>query len=115
MALDLKNRNVPKKKRMATSLQRAFGGNTFKWLCHAGDRPGLEPTRTLQYRGAHLGIDVYMKCTITGPLRLETVYIEADRFCHRMILLAIRRWTIHIELRLFVNLVSRGTREAPFR
>jgi succinate dehydrogenase / fumarate reductase, flavoprotein subunit len=46
-------------------LQRAFGGHTFKRLCHVGDRTGLEMIRTLQDRGVTLGIDVYMECAIT--------------------------------------------------
>src|ERR1700751_4839487 len=29
-------------------LQRAFGGHTFRRLCHVGDRTGLEMIRTLQ-------------------------------------------------------------------
>ncbi|MDQ6654132.1 MAG: FAD-binding protein [Acidobacteriota bacterium] len=49
-------------------LQRAFGGHTFKRLCHVGDRTGLEMIRTLQDRGVHLGIDVYMECAITNLL-----------------------------------------------
>src|ERR1044071_1195188 len=35
-------------------LQRAFGGHSFKRLCHVGDRTGLEMIRTLQDRGVHL-------------------------------------------------------------
>src|SRR5881227_2327550 len=50
-------------------LQRAFGGHTFKRLCHVGDRTGLEMIRTLQDRGVHLGIDVYMECAITCLLK----------------------------------------------
>jgi succinate dehydrogenase / fumarate reductase flavoprotein subunit len=50
-------------------LQRAFGGHTFKRLCHVGDRTGLEMIRTLQDRGVHMGIDVYMECTITRLLK----------------------------------------------
>ena len=50
-------------------LQRAFGGHTYKRLCHVGDRTGLEMIRTLQDRGVHLGIDVYMECTITRLLQ----------------------------------------------
>ena len=50
-------------------LQRAFGGHTFKRLCHVGDRTGLEMIRTLQDRGVHLGIDVYMECTIMRLLK----------------------------------------------
>jgi succinate dehydrogenase / fumarate reductase, flavoprotein subunit len=50
-------------------LQRAFGGHTFKRLCHVGDRTGLEMIRTLQDRGVHQGIDVYMECTIIRLLK----------------------------------------------
>ena len=50
-------------------LQRAFGGHTFKRLCHVGDRTGLEMIRTLQDRGVHLGIDVFMECAITRLLK----------------------------------------------
>jgi succinate dehydrogenase flavoprotein subunit len=49
-------------------LQRAFGGHTFKRLCHVGDRTGLEMIRTLQDRGVQQGIDVYMECTATRLL-----------------------------------------------
>ena len=49
-------------------LQRAFGGHTYKRLCHVGDRTGLEMIRTLQDRGVALGVDVYMECTITRLL-----------------------------------------------
>src|SRR6195256_3090450 len=50
-------------------LQRAFGGHTFKRLCHVGDRTSREMIRTLQDRGVHLGIDVYMECAITRLLK----------------------------------------------
>ena len=50
-------------------LQRAFGGHTFRRLCHVGDRTGLEMIRTLQDRGVQLGIDVYMECAITRLLK----------------------------------------------
>jgi succinate dehydrogenase / fumarate reductase flavoprotein subunit len=56
-------------------LQRAFGGHTFKRLCHVGDRTGLEMIRTLQDRGVHLGIDVYMECAVTRLLK------DGDRIC----------------------------------
>src|SRR5205809_290761 len=49
-------------------LQRAFGGHTWKRLAHVGDRTGLGMIRTLQDRGVHQGIDVYMECTITRLL-----------------------------------------------
>jgi succinate dehydrogenase / fumarate reductase flavoprotein subunit len=50
-------------------LQRAFGGHSFKRLCHVGDRTGLEMIRTLQDRGVHLGVDVYMECAVTRLLK----------------------------------------------
>jgi succinate dehydrogenase / fumarate reductase flavoprotein subunit len=50
-------------------LQRAFGGHTWKRLCHVGDRTGLEMIRTLQDRGVHQGIDIYMECTITQLIK----------------------------------------------
>ncbi len=56
-------------------LQRAFGGHTYKRLAHVGDRTGLELIRTLQDKGIHQGIDVYMECTITRLLK------DGDRVC----------------------------------
>src|SRR5438445_75007 len=58
-------------------LQRAFGGHTYKRLCHVGDRTGLEMIRTLQDRGVHLGFDVYMECAITRLLK------DGERFMQR--------------------------------
>ena len=49
-------------------LQRAFGGHTWKRLAHVGDRTGLEMIRTLQDRGVHQGLEVYMECTIARLL-----------------------------------------------
>src|SRR2546430_14586101 len=46
-------------------LQRAFGGHTFKRLCHVGDRTGLEKIRTVQDCGVQQGNDVYIECTGT--------------------------------------------------
>ena len=46
-------------------MQRAFGGHTWKRLAHVGDRTGLEMIRTLQEKGIHGGMDVFMECTIT--------------------------------------------------
>jgi len=46
-------------------LQRAFGGHTWKRLAHVGDRTGLEMIRTLQDRGVHQGLEVFMECTIS--------------------------------------------------
>jgi len=50
-------------------LQRAFGGHTWKRLAHVGDRTGLEMIRTLQDRGVHQGLQVYMECTISRLFR----------------------------------------------
>jgi succinate dehydrogenase / fumarate reductase, flavoprotein subunit len=50
-------------------LQRAFGGHSFKRLCHVGDRTGLEMIRTLQDRGVQMGFDIYMECTVIRLLR----------------------------------------------
>src|SRR2546423_11038876 len=68
-------------------LQRAFGGHTFRRLCHVGDRTGLEMIRTLQDRGVHMGFDVYMECTIvrllTGAGRVTGAFAywrETGRF-----------------------------------
>jgi len=50
-------------------LQRAFGGHTYKRLCHVGDRTGLEMIRTLQDHSVHQGMSVYMECTISRLLK----------------------------------------------
>lgn len=50
-------------------LQRAFGGHTYRRLAHVGDRTGLELIRTLQDKGVHSGIDIFMECTITHLLK----------------------------------------------
>jgi succinate dehydrogenase / fumarate reductase flavoprotein subunit len=49
--------------------QRAFGGHTYKRLAHVGDRTGLEMIRTLQDKGIHSGIDVFMECTVSHILK----------------------------------------------
>src|SRR5207249_3567811 len=46
-------------------LQRAFGGHSFKRLCHVGVRTGLEMIRTLQDPGVQMGFHVYMECAVT--------------------------------------------------
>ena len=56
-------------------LQRAFGGHTWKRLAHVGDRTGLEMIRTLQERGVHQGIDVFMECTVVALLK------DGERVC----------------------------------
>src|ERR1041384_5176964 len=49
--------------------QRAFGGHTHRRLVHIGDRTGLELIRTLQDKGVHSGVDVFMECTVTHLLK----------------------------------------------
>ncbi len=50
-------------------LQRNFGGHTYPRLAHVGDRTGLELLRTLQDRGVHAGIDVFMEYTVRKILK----------------------------------------------
>ena len=50
-------------------LQRDFGGHRYARLAHVGDRTGLEMIRTLQQHAVHLGIDVFMECTVTRLLK----------------------------------------------
>jgi succinate dehydrogenase / fumarate reductase, flavoprotein subunit len=50
-------------------LQRAFGGHTYRRLAHVGDRTGLELIRTLQDKGVHSGIEVFMECTMTHLIK----------------------------------------------
>ena len=53
--------------------QRNFGGHTFPRLAHVGDATGLELIRTLQERGIHEGIDIFMEYTV------RTLLKEGDR------------------------------------
>jgi len=53
--------------------QRNFGGHTFPRLAHVGDATGLELIRTLQERGIHEGIDIFMEYTVRHLLK------EGDR------------------------------------
>ncbi len=52
-------------------LQRNFGGHTYPRLAHVGDRTGLELLRTLQDKGVHSGIDVYMEYTVRRLLKTD--------------------------------------------
>src|SRR5438105_1376205 len=49
--------------------QRNFGGHQFPRLAHVGARTGLEIIRTLQDKGVHSGIDVFMEHTVTRLLK----------------------------------------------
>lgn len=44
--------------------QRNFGGHTYPRLAHIGDATGLELIRTLQQKGIHMGMDVFMEFTV---------------------------------------------------
>mgnify|MGYP001234596466 FL=1 len=46
------------------SSQRNFGGHTYPRLAHIGDATGLELIRTLQEKGVHMGMDVFMEFTV---------------------------------------------------
>src|SRR6516225_7872697 len=50
-------------------LQRNFGGHKYPRLAHVGDRTGLEMIRTLQDHGIHMGMSVYMECTVIRLLK----------------------------------------------
>jgi succinate dehydrogenase / fumarate reductase flavoprotein subunit len=50
-------------------LQRNFGGHRYPRLAHVGDRTGLEMIRTLQDRGIHQGMQVYMEMTVIALLK----------------------------------------------
>ena len=50
-------------------LQRNFGGHRYPRLAHTGDRTGLEMIRTLQDHGIHMGMEVYMECTLIRLLK----------------------------------------------
>ncbi|HUE73446.1 MAG TPA: fumarate reductase/succinate dehydrogenase flavoprotein subunit [Pirellulaceae bacterium] len=58
-------------------LQRNFGGHTYPRLAHVGDRTGLEMIRTLQDRGVHQGIEVFMECTIRRILVADATSVGA--------------------------------------
>jgi succinate dehydrogenase / fumarate reductase flavoprotein subunit len=56
-------------------MQRAFGAHSYRRLAHVGDRTGLELIRTLQDKGVHSGIDIYMECTLTRLI------LDGERIC----------------------------------
>ncbi|MDX1611268.1 MAG: fumarate reductase/succinate dehydrogenase flavoprotein subunit, partial [Candidatus Thermoplasmatota archaeon] len=45
--------------------QRNFGGHQYPRLAHVGDRTGLELIRTLQDKGIHEGLDIFMESCVT--------------------------------------------------
>jgi len=50
-------------------MQRAFGGHSYKRVCHIGDRTGLEMLRTLQDRAVAIGVEVFNDLIITKLLK----------------------------------------------
>jgi succinate dehydrogenase / fumarate reductase flavoprotein subunit len=50
-------------------MQRAFGGHSYKRVCHIGDRTGLEMLRTLQDRTVAIGVEVFNDLIITKLLK----------------------------------------------
>ena len=71
--------------------QRNFGGHTFPRLAHVGDATGLEIIRTLQERGIHEGIDIFMEYTVRTLLKEGdrvtgcVAYTRVDRRHHSML------------------------------
>ena len=51
--------------------QRNFGGHTYPRLAHIGDATGLELIRTLQQKGIHEGIQVFMEYTVRRLFKKE--------------------------------------------
>tara|TARA_X000001036_G_scaffold323742_1_gene302187 strand:+ start:1166 stop:2989 length:1824 start_codon:yes stop_codon:yes gene_type:complete len=49
--------------------QRNFGGHTYPRLAHVGDSTGLEIIRTLQEKGIHSGLDIFMEYTVSHLLQ----------------------------------------------
>ena len=79
--------------------QRNFGGHTFPRLAHVGDATGLEIIRTLQEKGIHSGIDVFMEYTVcelfknekgdcTGCIAYNRVDGEIHAFSAKTVILA---------------------------
>jgi succinate dehydrogenase flavoprotein subunit len=69
--------------------QRAFGGHTYRRLCHVGDRTGLEMIRTLQEKVLATDTKVYMETTVTRLFKKDGRVVgalaytrESGRFIH---------------------------------
>jgi len=55
-------------------MQRAFGGHTYRRLCHVGDKTGLEIIRTLEDKILHSNTEVFDEVYITK------LFLEKGRF-----------------------------------
>jgi len=69
--------------------QRAFGGHTYRRLCHVGDRTGLEMIRTLQEKILATETKVYMETTVTKLFKKDGRVVgalaytrESGKFIH---------------------------------
>jgi len=51
--------------------QRNFGGHTYPRLAHIGDATGLELIRTLQEKGVHMGMEIFMEFTVRKLFKTE--------------------------------------------
>ena len=51
--------------------QRNFGGHTYPRLAHIGDATGLELIRTLQEKGVHMGMDIFMEFTVREMFKTD--------------------------------------------
>ena len=51
--------------------QRNFGGHTYPRLAHIGDATGLELIRTLQEKGVHMGMDIFMEFTVRKMFKTD--------------------------------------------
>jgi succinate dehydrogenase subunit A (EC 1.3.5.1) len=49
-------------------MQRAFGGHTYRRLCHVGDKTGLEIIRTLEDKVLHTDTRIFDEVYITKLL-----------------------------------------------
>jgi succinate dehydrogenase / fumarate reductase flavoprotein subunit len=83
--------------------QRAFGGHTYRRLCHVGDRTGLEMIRTLQEKTLATDARVYMETTVTRLFKNDEGRVvgalaytrESGRFIHfkaRAVVMATGGW-----------------------
>ena len=83
--------------------QRAFGGHTYRRLCHVGDRTGLEMIRTLQEKTLATDAKVYMETTVTRLFKNDEGRVvgalaytrESGRFIHfkaRAVVMATGGW-----------------------
>ncbi len=64
--------------------QRAFGGHTYRRLCHIGDRTGLEMIRTLQEKVLAMDVTVYMETTVSKLFKKDGRVVGALAYTRDM-------------------------------